>query len=57
MTNIIELKNVSMTFGQNEVFKNINLTVQKGEVLVVIGPSGEGKSVLLKIMAGLLRPT
>ncbi|MCB0390226.1 MAG: ATP-binding cassette domain-containing protein [Bdellovibrionales bacterium] len=54
----IELINVSLVFnGRETVLENINLKVETGEKLVVIGPSGEGKSVLLKIIGGILPPT
>lgn len=54
---MIELHSVSMSFSNEGVLKNINLTIEKGEIFVLAGPSGEGKSVLLKVMAGLLSPT
>ena len=53
---LIELKNVSIRFGDRDVLKEINLTVYKGEAVVIIGPSGTGKSTILRIMAGLLAP-
>ena len=54
----IELKNVSIVFNGNEhVLQNVNLSIAEGEKLVVIGPSGEGKSVLLKLIGGILSPT
>jgi len=54
---VIELRNVSMHFGDNKVLNKINLQIHSGEIFVLIGPSGQGKSVLLKVMAGLLPPT
>ena len=45
---IIELRNVNKYFGKQHVLKDINLSVQKGEVVVVIGPSGSGKSTLCR---------
>ncbi len=53
---LIELKGVSKRFGSNLVLDNLDLTVYKGEGLAVIGPSGTGKSTILRIMAGLLLP-
>ncbi len=50
---MIEIENVHKSFGQLEVLKGINLTVQKGEVLTVIGGSGSGKSTLLTCINGL----
>jgi phospholipid/cholesterol/gamma-HCH transport system ATP-binding protein len=53
---IIRLENVHKRFGQLMVFDGLNLAVRAHECLVVIGPSGTGKSVLLKHIVGLLRP-
>lgn len=53
----IELKDITMTFDGKVLLSNINIRIAVGEKLVLIGPSGEGKSVLLKIMAGILVPT
>ena len=50
---MIEIENVRKSFGQLEVLKGINLTVQKGEVLTIIGGSGSGKSTLLTCINGL----
>src|SRR5262249_48281516 len=54
---LIALEKVSMQFGGQAVLRNVNLTVGKGETLVVIGESGCGKTVLLKLVIGLLWPT
>lgn len=53
---MIRLEEVCLSFGEREILKNINLTVNKGEILVVIGPSGTGKSTLLRLLIGLLQP-
>ncbi len=53
---LIQLRNVYKRFDANEVLKNINLSVFKGEITTIIGKSGEGKSVLLKHIIGLLKP-
>ena len=45
---ILEIRNVRKSFGDNEVLKDISLTVDKGEVVSVIGPSGSGKSTFLR---------
>ena len=50
---MIEIENVRKSFGSLEVLKGINLTVNKGEVLTVIGGSGSGKSTLLTCINGL----
>jgi phospholipid/cholesterol/gamma-HCH transport system ATP-binding protein len=52
----IELKNVSKRFGSQQVLLNINLTIQHGETVCIIGPSGEGKTVTLKHIIGLIKP-
>ena len=54
--NLIEVKNLSISFGNNVVLKNINLCLSKKESLVIIGKSGSGKSVLLRCLMGLLKP-
>ncbi len=52
----IEVRDLQIAFGQQKIHRGINLKVQAGETMVVIGGSGEGKSVLLKELIGLLRP-
>ena len=54
MENVIEIKHLKKSFGKTDVLKDINLTVQKGENLVVLGQSGTGKSVLIKCLVGLI---
>ncbi|MGC8552579.1 MAG: ABC transporter ATP-binding protein [Phycisphaerae bacterium] len=53
---IIRFENVSKRFGSLVVFNNLSLDIPADETLVVMGPSGVGKSVLLKLIVGLLRP-
>ena len=53
---MIELIDVHKAFGPKKVLKGINLTIAKGESMVVIGGSGSGKSVLLKCILGLITP-
>ncbi len=52
----IELNNVHKSFGQKHVLNGLDLTVERGKSLVVIGGSGTGKSVMLKCIMGLLKP-
>ncbi len=52
----IRVENLRKSFGEHVVLDGINLSVGTGEALVVVGPSGTGKSVLLKHLIGLLRP-
>jgi len=54
---VVRLDGVSMRFGDHLVLRDITLPVRRGETLLVIGESGCGKTVLLKLMVGLLRPT
>ena len=53
---IIEFKNVTKRFGDRTILDRINLQIYEGDVTTIIGKSGEGKSVLLKHIIGLLRP-
>lgn len=53
---IIELKGVVKSFGKQLVLDGVDLTVKRGETLVIVGASGQGKSVILKHMLGLLQP-
>ena len=54
---MIDIKNLTKNFGQNEVLKGIDLTVERGEVVAIIGPSGSGKSTLLRCINLLETPT
>lgn len=54
--NIIELKNVSFSYEGETVIKDVNLEVHKGDYLGIVGPNGGGKTTLLKLMLGLLKP-
>ncbi|MBK5934355.1 phospholipid/cholesterol/gamma-HCH transport system ATP-binding protein [Rhodovulum imhoffii] len=53
---MIELRDVHKAFGANKVLRGVNLTIPKGESMVIIGGSGTGKSVLLKSILGLVHP-
>ena len=57
MTNIIDIKNVNKHFKNNEVLKGVNLSIKKGEKIVIIGASGSGKSTLLRCINRLEEPT
>jgi phospholipid/cholesterol/gamma-HCH transport system ATP-binding protein len=54
---LIRLERVSMEFHRQRILRDITLTILRGQTLVVIGESGCGKTVLLKLLIGLLRPT
>ena len=53
---MISLRNVHKSFGSQKVLDGLNLEIPEGKITAVIGPSGEGKSVLLKHLIGLLQP-
>ena len=53
MNGVIEFKNVFKSFGKVEVLHDINLSIDKKEVVVIVGPSGSGKSTLLRCINGL----
>jgi phospholipid/cholesterol/gamma-HCH transport system ATP-binding protein len=53
---MIEIKDVFKSFRDNQVLQGVDLTIKKGETMVIIGRSGCGKSVLLKLIMGLLKP-
>lgn len=53
---VIVISELNMSFGNNKVLNGINLRVHKGENVIVLGRSGSGKSVLIKLIAGLLKP-
>lgn len=53
---MIEVKNVKKKFGENVVLDGINLTINKGDVIGIIGPSGTGKSTLLRCIDRLEKP-
>ncbi|MCH6201585.1 ATP-binding cassette domain-containing protein [Aquiflexum sp. LQ15W] len=52
---VVEIRGLIKSFGENHVLRNVDLDLYKGENLVVLGKSGSGKSVLIKIMVGLLK--
>ncbi|MCM8529164.1 MAG: ABC transporter ATP-binding protein, partial [Lentisphaeraceae bacterium] len=54
---MLTFNDVKKSFGEHEVLKGVDFTVENGETLVIVGPSGTGKSVTLKHMVGLLRPS
>lgn len=53
---LIELKGTTVTFGSNVVLDQVDLTIHRGEALAIIGPSGTGKSTILRLLAGLIAP-
>src|SRR4030067_1769815 len=57
MTAAAELRNVTKTYGDKTVLDNVNLEVQEGEILALLGPNGSGKTTILKILAFIASPT
>ncbi len=57
MKSIIEILNLSKNFDNKNILKKINLKIIKGESLVIIGKSGSGKSLLMKCVLGILKPS
>lgn len=53
---MIQIKNINLSFGKKEVFSNLSLTIKQGEKVILNAPSGKGKSSLLKIIMGFLKP-
>jgi len=53
---LIQLKDVTLDYGAEEVVRHVDLEVKRGETKVILGPSGVGKSTILKAILGLLRP-
>mgnify|MGYP000755515438 CR=1 FL=1 len=56
MRNILEIKNLVVSYGGIEAVKGIDLTVEEGKIVTLIGSNGAGKSTTLKAVAGLVRP-
>ena len=57
MTNIIEFKEVGLTYGDKKVISQLNFSVDDGEIFVLVGPSGSGKTSTLKMINALVVPT
>ena len=53
---IVEFRGVYKAFGSKIIYEDLNLTIHRGETLCIIGGSGTGKSVMMKMLVGLLRP-
>ena len=50
---VLELKNISKSFGTRKIIDKLNLSLDQGDILSIIGPSGAGKTTLLRLIAGL----
>lgn len=56
VTPLLELRDIHKSFGSNPVLNGVDLTVHTGEAIAIIGPSGTGKSTILRLICGLLAP-
>ena len=56
MPNLIEFQNIEKTFGEIRILKSLNFTIQKGDLIGLIGRSGEGKTTLLRTLIGFYKP-
>jgi phospholipid/cholesterol/gamma-HCH transport system ATP-binding protein len=57
MDTVISVKSVSLSFGENLIHQNISFSIQRGEIVAIIGGSGSGKSTVLKELLRLLKPS
>ncbi len=56
MEELLKVEHLVKTFGKNEVLKDIDFSVQRGDVISIIGSSGSGKSTLMKTLLGFIKP-
>jgi branched-chain amino acid transport system ATP-binding protein len=53
---LLEVKNLDINYGKAQILHDVNLRVEKGEIVAIIGPNGSGKTALLRVTSGLLKP-
>lgn len=53
---LMDIKDISLSFGGLKALQNVNLHIQKGEILAIIGPNGAGKSSMLNVISGIYIP-
>lgn len=56
MSVAIDIKNLSYSYGNDPVLKDISFSIQKGDFFIIIGPNGSGKTTLMKIISGIIKP-
>src|SRR2546421_3143441 len=54
---VVEVRDVAFSYGDLEIFRGLSLSIARGKVVAILGGSGVGKSTLLKLIGGQLRPT
>lgn len=57
MSAIVNCSNLSKQYGKSEALRNINLQIDSGKIIGLLGPNGSGKTTLIKLLNGLLQPT
>jgi energy-coupling factor transport system ATP-binding protein len=53
---LLEVKNLAFSYGEREVLRDVDLTLESGEAVALLGPNGSGKSTLLRCLVGLIKP-
>ena len=56
MSELIRCSDISKSYGKKEALRSVNLTIESGKVIGLLGPNGSGKTTLIKILCGLLAP-
>lgn len=54
---VLRLEGVSMVYGRRQILRNVNLTVRRGDFMIITGPNGGGKTTLMRIILQLIKPT
>ena len=53
---LVELKNISLSYGKRQILENVGFNITKGEILGILGPNGVGKSTIFNLITGLVKP-
>ncbi|MCS4523423.1 ATP-binding cassette domain-containing protein [Clostridium botulinum] len=53
--NILEITNLKKHIGKNEIIRNVNLNINKGEILGLLGKNGAGKTTIIRMIVGLMK--
>ena len=53
---LVELKNISLSYGKRQILENVSFNITKGEILGILGPNGVGKSTIFNLITGLVKP-